>query len=124
VTAPKLLLRAVLDRFELTPRKPDGRAKTSTLTLEISVCDVRTINLVCTLLKPQHTTDHDPLGNTQTFAAQLGYRTRKSLDIDFLSLVKVAREKTNNRIERFLLVIAVRNHSQVCATTGSERQYA
>src|SRR6185295_160334 len=96
--------------------------KPATLALEICLRDVRAINLVCTFLQAQHTTNHDPIGNPKPLATQLVDRTRSSRYIDFLRLIKVAREQTHNRIERFLLINAVSYNLQLRAATRSERQ--
>src|SRR4051794_34325006 len=101
MTAAELFFRAILDGFELSTRKPDGRARPPALTLQICICNVRTINVMCALLKPQHTTNHDSIRNTEALAAQLVNRTGKPLPIEFLRLVKIAREESNNGIERF-----------------------
>ena len=42
----------------------------------------------------------------------------------FFSLIKVAGKKTDNCIQRFLLVNTARYNSQCCSTTRSERQNA
>ena len=111
MTAAKLLLRAIFNGLELPARKPHSSPKASTLAFEICVRDVRAINIACAFLKPQHATDHDPIRNRQTFRAQLVRRANKPLAVNFLSLVKVAREQTNNRVERFLLVDTLRHNS-------------
>src|SRR6185437_2650614 len=116
------LFRAILDRFELSPREPDRRPEPAALAFEIGIRDMGAINVVRAFLQTQHTTDHDAVGYTQPFAAQLVGRARKPLPIDFFRLVKVAREQANHGIERFLLVNTMRNDLQIGTTTRSECQ--
>src|SRR5919205_2217170 len=124
MTTPELLFRAIFNGFELSTRKPDSRPEPAALTLQISFGNVGAINLVCAFLKPHHTTDHDSVRNPEPLAAQFVDRARKTLAFDLLRLVKVARKEPHNSIERFLLVVAVSNNSQLRTTTRSERQNA
>ena len=110
VTATELFLRAILDGFELSSRKPDSRPKPPALPFEIGLRDMCAISFVCAFLQAQHATNHDSIGNTQPLAAQLVDRPRNSGYIDFLRLVKVALEETENRIQRFLFINAVSNN--------------
>jgi len=124
VPAAELFLRTLLNGFQLSPRQPDSRPKTPSLSFQLCVRNVRAINVVRALLETQHTTNHYPFRDTEAVATQLVRRANKPFAIDLLSFVKVAREETGKRIERFLLIDAVGNNLQVCATTRSKRQNA
>jgi hypothetical protein len=108
--------------LELHSREPYSRAKSPPFTFQIAVGDLGAVNVASAFVQTQHAANYDAVRNRETFAMQLLADCERRLRLDPFVLIEGSGEKTDDRFERFCLVVAGRDEFQAGAVTSGEGQ--